>query len=74
MKNKIFTIAVAGLEAAKKTAEWGTCGKDGFHPLVYVRLIDCSTEHLQAILRTQHHISDDYRMIILGILSGRGVE
>lgn len=29
---------------------WGTRGKDGKQPLTYVRLIDCTSEHLQAIL------------------------
>lgn len=44
---------------------WGTYGKGGvehcagtclLHPLRWVKLADCSTDHLQAILRTQHHI------------------
>lgn len=29
---------------------WGTRGKDGRQPLKWVRLMDCSAEHLQAIL------------------------
>jgi hypothetical protein len=37
---------------------WGTYGKSGKEPLKWVRLIDCETDHLQAILRTQPHIYD----------------
>jgi len=63
---------------AKKKALWGTYGKDGVnHPhLTWVRLIDCSTEHLLSILKTQRHIhyvlNCSYQRIIESILMDRG--
>ena len=50
---------------------WGTFGKDGKSPFKWVRLGECSNEHLEAILRTQHQISDDYRKAINSILEYR---
>ena len=41
------------LHVIKKKLRWGTFGKGGRDPLKIVRLIDCSTEHLEAILATQ---------------------
>jgi hypothetical protein len=66
-------IAVPDLKTAKQNAVWGTNGKSGNEPLRYVRLVDCSTEHLQAILLTQkEHLYDSYAMIIRSILDDRG--
>jgi hypothetical protein len=79
---------VASLQEAKEKAVWGTFGKGGVehcnehcngacnkHPLRVVRLIDCSTEHLQAILRTQYQIRGHaYEEIILSILADRGIQ
>jgi len=75
-------IPVFGLELAKATAMWGTYGKGGIehcggrcaeHPLVWKRLVDCETEHLIAILRTQPQVwESDYVKIILSILKDRG--
>lgn len=50
---------------------WGTFGGDGKQPLKWVRLIDCSTEHLLNILRTQFYISTLYVKVINLILEGR---
>ena len=59
---------------------WGTYGKGGVehcagtcpeHQLRWVRLPDCETEHLQAILRTQR-IPFRYTEAIHAILIGRG--
>lgn len=61
---------------------WGTYGKNGIthcngtcpeHQLQIVRLIDCSSEHLIAILDTQHHIPPIYREVITVILRDRRV-
>lgn len=38
---------------------WGTYGKDGNNPLQYVRLLDCTTEHLKAILEQDHIKNSD---------------
>lgn len=74
MRDKIFTVAVVGLDAAKQTAMWGTNGRDGKQDTRYVRLIDCGTEHLQAILRTQWQLTPAYLEIIKAILSDRSVK
>lgn len=70
----MFTINVCeeDFESAKKIARWGTYGKNGDQPLTYVRLIDCSTDHLKAILRTQEDRTDpEYVKIIKSILDDR---
>lgn len=65
-------IAVSSFEQAKRLAEWGTYGKNGNEPLRWVRLIDCSTEHLENILRTQPQIRGHiYQRIIKSILNDR---
>jgi hypothetical protein len=79
-----YYILVDGLEEAKKQATWGTYGKNGLthcrgtcpeHQLRYVRLIDCSTEHLLAIVNSQYQIKGgDYEEIILSILKDRDVK
>lgn len=56
---------------ALEKAVWGTYGKSGRDPLKWVRIGDCSTEHLGAILRTQDHIEDGVRWVILKILKMR---
>lgn len=35
----------------KYIVKWGTYGKNGDEPLRYVRLIDCSSEHLENIIK-----------------------
>lgn len=50
---------------------WGTYGKSGNEPLRWVRLVDCSTEHLEAILSTQGQITHAYRAAINSILYQR---
>lgn len=57
----------------KYEAKWGTYGKNGDEPLRYVRLVDCSTEHLMSILRTERQIEENYVTIIKEILSDRKV-
>jgi hypothetical protein len=72
---------VVEINTAKKVALWGTYGKNGIehcggrcpeHQLHYIRLADCSTEHLQAILKNQPYVSlSDYGLIIQTILKER---
>lgn len=67
----------------KQHALWGTYGKGGavhcggtcpMHRLRWVRLVECTTEHLQAILRTQAQIRNtEYPALIANILRDRGV-
>lgn len=59
-------------EDIKKKLLWGTYGKDGDQPLKYVRLIDCETEHLQAIIKDVAKINPLHRGVILSILIERG--
>ncbi len=68
--NNLITLVLPKDEAIRR-AVWGTYGKSGQEPLKWVRLMDCSTEHLEAILRTQHHITNDIRYIIGEILKAR---
>lgn len=61
----------------KFKAGWTTFGKSGKKPGQAVRLIDCATDHLQAILKTQPHIDAikrrgvSYRDVIKSILDDR---
>ena len=55
----------------REVFKWGTRGKDGKQPLTYVPLKDLTTEHIEAILDTQSHISDYIRKIFLNELSIR---
>lgn len=38
------------------TAVWGTCGKSGEDPLMFIKIKNAETSHLQAILHTQPQI------------------
>lgn len=83
MSEHPYNIAVLDLETAKEHAVWGTFGKGGLlhcngtcpeHPLRYVRLKDCETDHLKAILATQSQIQGrSYQRIILSILADREI-
>ena len=70
------------IEEAKLNALWGTFNKNGvkhcngkcpLHQLRYIRLIDCESSHLFAILGTQHQLRfTKYPVIIESILEDRG--
>jgi hypothetical protein len=47
----------------RSAVHWGTRGKDGKQPLVYKLLKDLDSDHIEAILKTQHQISEFYREI-----------
>lgn len=51
--------------------QWGTRGVDGKLPLRVVKLVDCDSEHLKNILRTQSHISSLTTLVITAILMER---
>ena len=40
---------------------WGTYGKDGKQPLKHILLKEMTNEHIQAILDTQTHLSEEKR-------------
>ena len=50
---------------------WGTRGKCGDEPLVRKALIALSTDHIVAILKTQHHISQEVRGLFIAELEWR---
>lgn len=58
-------------QEAKENFVWGTYGNDGRQPLRLVRLMDCSDEHLQAILDTQPQIGSFTTRVIKCILRER---
>lgn len=62
------------IDIALYNAVWGTVGVSGRDPLKYVRLIDCSTEHLKNILKTEYLTKDSgTRILIDKILTMRKV-
>ena len=58
-------------EEARDNYHWGTYGKDGKQPLRYVRVLDCDTAHLQAILSTQGNLSPLLKKLITDELQRR---
>lgn len=58
-------------EEVKAALLWGTYGKPRKRSVKWVRLADCSTEHLKAILTTQHQIDSIYRIVIESLLESR---
>ena len=52
-------------DVIREVFKWGTRGKDGRQPLKYVPLKDLTTEHIEAILKTQDHIPQYIRNIFL---------
>jgi hypothetical protein len=52
-------------DVIREVFKWGTRGKDGRQPLKYVPLKDLTTEHIDAILKTQDHIQQYIRNIFL---------
>ena len=42
----------------RKHFHWGSYGKDGKQPLRWIALEDMETEHINAVLETQHHLQD----------------
>lgn len=62
-------------EIAKQKALWGTYGVNSDQPLRWKKLVDCDTDHLQNILRTQKGIYNTvYEDFIYSILEDRGVK
>lgn len=47
----------------RSAVHWGTRGKDGRQPLVYKPIKELDSDHIEAILKTQHQISDFYKEI-----------
>jgi hypothetical protein len=47
----------------RSAVHWGTRGKDGRQPLVYKPIKDLDSDHIEAILKTQHQISKFYKEV-----------
>lgn len=50
---------------------WGTRGVDGDKPLTFVALSQLTTEHLQAIIRTQWHVPEYILRVLQAELNHR---
>lgn len=50
-------------EVIRQYFAWGTRGKGGGQPLKWVILCEMETDHIEAILETQHHLSEWRRNI-----------
>jgi hypothetical protein len=61
-------------EVARMFFSWGTRGKDGKQPVQYKPLMSLDTEHIEAILDTQTHISEDTRNMFKRELEFRAEE
>lgn len=61
----------SSLEEAKEKMLWGTYGKPKKKRVKWVKLKSCSTEHLQAIVKTQYQIDQVFKTIVQSILQDR---
>lgn len=68
--SKLGITPTEPFEEARAKVLWGTYGKSGREPLKYVRLIDCSDEHLRNIQRTQN-LGSAYALVVSSILLDR---
>ncbi len=70
----IQSVPVAVCYASKEDMEllWGTYGKYAQHELKWVKLGDCETEHLIAILATQYGLQEQLTNAMRNILKDRG--
>lgn len=68
----LIEIRVNGLDAAKQHAVWLTKGTDRTQRTSCVRLSDCTSDHLKAIVANKPGLSADYRRVIESILEDRG--
>jgi len=55
----------------RSAVHWGTRGKDGKQPLVYKLLKDLDSDHIEAILKTQHQLSEFYKEVFKNELKYR---
>ena len=62
---------VVPLKVAKNKLFWGTYGIPAEKPVRWIRLIDCPTDHLFDILKTQPQLPLSYRTVIKSILDDR---
>lgn len=77
----IFCFKSIGKKQKQATLEqesliWGTYGKDyvNWPNVTWKKLVECETDHLIAILKTQTQINDKYIQAICNILEDRDVK
>lgn len=56
-------VKVKLTQEIRETLLWGTYGKLGDEPLHYVKLMDMTNAHIEAVLRTQHQITSGRRSL-----------
>jgi len=59
-------------EEKREAFSWETYGIDGKQPFKRVLLKEMTTDHIEAILATQHHIPEHVREMFEDELKGRG--
>jgi hypothetical protein len=52
----------------EKLLFWGTYGKDRKQPLKMIAINDMDSEHIESCLRTQKHMSDEYKRVMKKVL------
>jgi len=52
----------------EKLLFWGTYGKDGKQPLKMIAISDMNPDHLEACLRTQKNMPDEYKKLMKKVL------
>lgn len=60
-------------EVIREAFHWGTRGKDGRQPLTWKPLCALDTDHIEAILETQHQIPPHFRKIFEQELKARNL-
>jgi hypothetical protein len=61
----------ATLKEAQRKLFWGTYGLPPVRPPRWLLLKNCTTKHLENILKTQHQIPNEFRAVICAILNDR---
>lgn len=50
-----------GIEEVREAVKWGTRGKCGTQQLRLIKLSEMTNDHIEACLKTQHHMHPHYR-------------
>ena len=63
----------AGLEYARNN-KWGTYGPNGNEKLRWVPIIELPSDHIENILITQRHISEEMSAAMIAVLNSRKID
>lgn len=58
-------------ETIREVFKWGTRGKNGDEPLSFKKLSELTNEHIDAIIATQHTLSDEIKRIFYNEITYR---